>query len=310
MPSHRFPRRLRLSAPLLLALLALAGSLPTLRAAEAPRWKFEPGASHRYRMTQTMDMTMDMGAGGKESPKIANVFDYTWTVDSVQDDGSAVITQTIDRVRMTIEGAGQGALDYDSESDAEPQGYAAMVAPLFRAMRGSVFTVTMTPRGKIENVDVPEELVKAIAAAPGAALLGSLATAEGLQDIIGRSSFEMPESLEPGAEWTNDAELQNPLFGKQTIKTTYRYEGPREVEGVQFEVFSPKLEIGFAGAEATADIMLQESSGEVLFNVDAGRLESTRLEHKMEMTIAAAGNTIKQSIDQSTNLEWIPPDAE
>jgi hypothetical protein len=310
MPRHLPARRLRLSAPLLLALLTLAVSHFPLRAAESPRWKFEPGASHRYRMTQTMDMTMDLGAGGTESPKITNVFDYTWTVDSVQDNGSAVIKQTIDRVRMTIAGAGDGALDYDSESDAEPQGYAAMVAPLFRAMRGAVFTVTMTPRGKIEKVDVPEELVKAIGASPGAALLGSLATAEGLQDIIGRSSFEMPETIEPGAEWTGEVELQNPMFGKQTIKTTYRYEGPKELEGVQYESFTPKLEIAFAGAEATADITLQESGGEVLFNVAEGRLESTKLQHKMEMTITAAGNTIKQSIDQATDLEWLPPDGE
>jgi hypothetical protein len=213
-------------------------------------------------------------------------------------------------MRMTVETPGAPAVEFDSQSQEEPQGFAAMVAPMVRELVKANFVVTMTPRGEIKDVKIPEEAVKAIAAAPGAQLMGDMATAEGLENMISRSAFSMPVSLEPGAEWTSTAEMANPMLGKQTIKTTYRYVGPQERDGVQLEAFEPHLTIEFGGGTATANITKQESSGEILFNRTAGRLESTSLDHSMSMSIGVGGQNVDQSLEQTIEMKWLPEDAE
>jgi hypothetical protein len=301
----RIPRGLPLSA----ILLSLFFARPS-HAADALTWKFAPGLANRYRTSTTMDVTMDLGAGGEQRQTIVNTIDLVWTVDKLQDDGAAVLKQKIERVQMKIAIPGGQTVEYDSKSTDEPQSFAAMVAPLFREMTRAEFTVTMSPRGKISNVEVPESLIAAIAASPGAQLLGDLATAEGFKNMISRSSFELPEKLEPGVEWSTTAEIANPILGKQTIVTTYKYTGPKEVDGVQFESFAPTLTIDFAGGPAEAKVTKQESSGEILFNRTEGRLESMKLKHNLALTLTQAGKTIDQTIDQNTEMTWLPKDAE
>jgi hypothetical protein len=68
------------------------------------------------------------------------------------------------------------------------------------------------------------------------------------------------------------------------------------------------LEIAFAGGVAIATIEEQKSSGEVLFNSSAGRLESTRLDHTMKLKLVVAGQTLNQTLTQSTDMQWMPPE--
>lgn len=295
--------------PLSALLLSLLLARPS-HAAEALTWKFSPGLTNRYRTSTAMDVTMDLGAGGQQKQTIVHTIDLSWTVEKVQDDGAAILKQRIDRVQMKIDVPGGQSVEYDSKSTDEPQSFAAMVAPLFREMTRAEFVVTMSPRGKVTNVDVPETLIAAIAASPGAQLLGDLATAEGFENMISRSSFELPENLEPGAEWSTTAEIANPLLGKQTIVTTYTYTGPKDVEGVQFESFAPTLTVDFAGGPAQAKVTKQGSEGEILFNRTEGRLESMTLKHNLALTLTQAGKSINQTIDQTTEMKWLPKDAE
>jgi hypothetical protein len=295
------------------ALAVVAFGLGTSLAAhalEAPTWKFEPGLKNRYRMTQTMKMSMSLPGGGQSNPTVTSIIDMSWVVDKVDDEGAAVLKQKMDRIRMTVESAGAQPMEFDSQSVDEPEGFAAMVAPMAAELTKTEFVVTMTRRGKIIDVQIPEAAVKAIAAAPGAQLMGDMASEEGLKTMIMRSAFEMPETLEAGTEWTNTSELNNPIFGKQTIETTYRYIGPKESDGVRFEVFEPKLVIEFAGGPATASITKQESSGEILFNRDAGRLELTGLQHNVTMAITSGGATVNQTLEQTIQMKWLPEEAD
>lgn len=298
-----------LASALVLASICLAAA--TARAAEPAVWKFTKDAKNRYRLTQDMAMTMNLGPGGEVATNTTNVMDMSWVVKEVKDDGSAVVQQKIERIRMTMKAPGGAVAEFDTESTDEPQGFAAMIAPLFREMTRSEFTVTMSPRGAISDVEVPEALTRALAASPGAQALGELATAEGLKKMVSGVAFELPETLEPGKEWTTTAEMSNPVLGTQTIKTTYRYDGPKEADGAHLESFTPKLEVSFAGSDAvTVKVTEQTSSGEMLFNRDAGRLQSTQLHHTMAMDFATGGQNVSQSLVQDIKFQWLPEDAE
>jgi hypothetical protein len=294
---------LRILAACGLALILLPSAA---QAADPLHWKFTPGLTNRYRMTQNTKLAMNTGPGGNVQTDSKMTLDLSWTVEEVDDDGSAVLNQRIDRMQMKIStGAGQST-EIDSASDEPPQGQAATLVPLVKALTAEPFTVTMTPRGEITDVNVPESIVEALKNQPGAAQMGDLATPEGFKKLVAQASFVLPEKLAPGVEWKTKTATQAPSIGTQTAETTYRYEGPKEIDGQPLEVFSAKIAVSFAGGQLPIEVTKQESSGQILFNREAGRLESSNIKQLTNVKITVGDNTVDQTIDQNVEMKWVP----
>ena len=257
-----------------------------------------------------MKMTMNVGPGEAATSAIKQTIDMVWEIESVEENGNAVLTQTIERVQMGIAAPGQAEVQYDSSSEEPPQGYAAMLAPMFQAMISAPFKVTMSPRGEIVDVEVPQSLIEAMSQIPGGAMLGSLATEEGFRNMIRQSSILLPkpEELVEGHQWTSSIEMDNPIAGKIITETTYQYQGPREVEGQPMEVFVPSIETKFTGGEGANSIAVekQDATGEILFNRQAGRLESSKIVQQMQMVITVGDNKINQNLDQTISFRIVP----
>lgn len=299
MPPRLVPRLA--AAAWALALVPLAAT-----AAEPLAWKFAPGLTNRYRMSHDTSFTIDSGAAEDAAAESSLVTDVSWTVEKLNDDGSALLVQRIDRLRRSA-GTGDGsAAEIDSAAEKDPNNQAAMLVPLFKALTANPFQVTMTPRGEITSVELPEPLAEALKNQPGAPQMGDLATAEGFKKLVQQASFVLPEKLEPGVEWTATSETQLPAVGKQTAATTYRYEGPKEVDGRPLEAFAARVSISFSGGEAPVTVTNQESVGEILFNREAGRLESSRLDMAIDLKITVAGQEVAQHVEQTVVLEWVP----
>jgi hypothetical protein len=293
-----------------LSAIALLTFAVTTRAAEPLRWNFTADTVLRYRTTQTIETTIDLGSGGKETKTAVYVLDWTWTVDTVDGDGTAELFQRIDRVRLTISAPGTPNIEFDTESTDEPQGFAAMVAPLFRELAGSELIVVATARGQATEVTLPESLSAAIAAGPGAEVLGELGSAEGFKQMVARELFELPETLEPGVEWSTTGEINHSQLGKVKMTTTYRYAGARDADGATLEAFTPSVAFQATGGEAAVTVDKQETTGEVLFNRTAGRLESKTGTFTVHLTITQSDKSIKQTIALSSERTWLPEDEE
>ncbi len=290
-----------------IVLLSLAWS-PALLAAEPLLWKFSTGDAHQYRMIQRMDMEMTLGeANRKIETSVEQVIDMTWKIDQVDEQGQAQVVQTLDRMRMNMQAPGQPEMKYDTQSKEAPAGFAAMLAPLMKAMTENEFTMAMSPRGKIDDVKMPEAVSRALNNVPGAAMMGEMFSDEGFGNMIQKSSLILPEpqDLEPGHEWSTTSEMKNPQLGKITSKLTYRYLGPRDVEGKQYEVFGIKMEMGFGEGAAGVSIEIedQNTDGEILFDRAAGRLESSKLQQEINMNIAAGPTEMKQKMVQKVFFE-------
>jgi hypothetical protein len=296
-------------APIMVTAAVIAyGSLSASFAAEPLAWKFEKGGANRYRMNQSMTIKMDMGENKVES-KVDQVIDMTWKVIEVKDDGSATLDQKIERMRMTID-AGGTKIEVDTASDKTPENQAAMIAPLLKAITAGSFRVTMSSRGEISDVVVPEEMVEALKNAPGAAMMGDLASEEGFKRVVSQASFAFPEKLEPNTQWTQKTEMKLPSVGKQITEITYKYLGPKEVEGKTFEAFEPSLKISYEGGESAIAVKKQESSGQILFNRDAGRIERSQLKQNMNVELTSGGQKGNQTLVQTIDMKWLPKDAE
>lgn len=295
----------RLGLPVVAIALLLLAPASSAQAADAIVWKFKPGLTNRFQMSQETKVTKT-GAGGEMSVDSVLTIDMSWTVKEVKPDGSAVLEQRVDRMRMNISTADGMKSDIDTDAKEDPQGQAAMAAPLLKAVTGHPFIVTMTPRGEVTDVVVPDAVAEALKNQPGAAQMGELASAAGFKKMVGQASFVLPEKLEVGKEWTSTTEAKLPVVGTQTAVTTYKYEGPIETEGVKLEKFSAEVAVSFAGGEVKVEVPSQESNGEVLFNGEEGRLEQSKITQVTNLKITAAGQVVEQKIEQTIGVKWVP----
>jgi hypothetical protein len=308
--------RLAVMVVVALALMPQAGS--RARAQEPLRWKFEQGQKLDYNMVQDMKMAGEGGPLGQMNMSMRQEMDMTWDVQNVNDKGEAVIKQKFDRIRtkMTMP---IGGFEYDSQSTDPPQGTAAMLAPMYKAMTGSEFEVTMTDRGEIKDVKVPDEMLAAIKNSPGAAMMGEMATSEGFKKMIKQGALELPVGPpEQGQEWKTDLTIENPVAGKQVVETTYRYEGTKDVDGKTYALIRPQVKMDFGAPGQNAEgqpaqaqqlnmkIADQSSEGEILFDPQAGRLHSSEMKQKFTLDMSAGGQAMKQKIDQTITVNVKP----
>jgi hypothetical protein len=298
----------------LVAFLVVGGLFvaTSAQAEEALRWKFKVGEKLDYDMVQQMSMEISGAPFPKPlTTEMRQEMNMTWDVQGVDEKtGEAVIKQKFDRVKMKMNSP-MGAFDYDSKSEEAPTGLGAIIAPMYKAMTAGEFEITMTSRGEVKDVKIPEGVLAALKNSPAAGQMGDIASSEGFKKMISQGALVLPKDPpKKGDTWTTKVEMKNAAVGTQTIETTYRYEGTKDIKGATFALIKPtlKMEFGAAveGQKPAMSIKEQSSDGEVLFNIAAGRLQSTTLNQKVTIQANAAGQPIEQKIDQKIEVKVSP----
>jgi hypothetical protein len=286
-----------------LASIAWCAFHESASSAEPLLWRFKPGDVHRYRVAAELESTMALGEGKGETRTVRHVVDVTWRVAEIKDNGQATLAQKIDRLQLKLTAPGEEPVEFDSASSDKPEGFAAMVEPLAKALLAGEVNVTVSPRGVVTAVKPPEALLTAIKNSAGADKLGDFATEEGFQTLVQTLSFQLPKDFAEGVEWSTKLVTKNPLLGTQTSETTYRHKETREVDGQTMEVFTPTVVMKFEGSPSKIAVSDEKSSGEIVFNRTAGRLESSKVEHSMKLAIAADGEELKQELKQTVEMK-------
>jgi hypothetical protein len=300
---------------LLIALVSWASlAIATCARADEPlRWKFKLGEKLNYNIVQEMTMKFPQAMSSTHQE-----MEMSWDVQGVNEQGEAVIRQKFNRIKVKT--IGPRPLEYDSKSETPPTGYAALLAPVFKAMTENEFEITITARGEVKDIRIPEQVLKEIKNAPNAASMGDLATPDGFQKMISKGAMVLPKDPpKAGETWSTKTESKNPFIGKQFTETTYRYDGSKEINGIRCAVFHPTTKVEFEKNEPapTADpskkaavppglqtkIKAQSSDGEVLFNIEGGRLLSRSLKQNLTVEASAAGQSIELNIDQKIDVQ-------
>jgi hypothetical protein len=296
-----------LGPALTLALLGLAAAAGPAGAATL-RWKFKPGEALHYQMDQKTVTQIKLSNQDANNPGIkttnTQVIDMTWKVGSVAADGTAEVTQTIDRLQTKIEMPG-AAFEYDSKADKAPEGpIAAAVVPMLKALVGARFEFKMTPRGELSDVKIPESLVKALKEA-GPAASGGMFTEDGLKNMIHESSLALPdEDLAKGKSWDRSAKMPPSPIGVMTLAKTYTYEGPAD-SGEKIGL-SVKMSLEPA-ADNKIDVKIgaQDGKGTFIFDNKAGRVATSNVSEKVDMTISVMNQQITQNLETSTSMKLL-----
>ena len=143
-------------------IISCALAADCLAAESALVWKLKQGDEQHYLITQSNKMSMNLGQAGATDTQFKQRINMTWNVKSVDENGTAELEQSIDRIRLEMEAPGQKGIEYDTKSDEAPRGYAAMLVPLYKAMTSVPFQATITARGEFTSFVVPKKTVEAL----------------------------------------------------------------------------------------------------------------------------------------------------
>ena len=284
-----------------LAIVCLVISVAPAQAQVKLRYKFGKGDNINYVMTQNMSMTMSVQNMNIET-KMNQVVEMTWAVQDVDDDGTAKVQQTFTAVRFVMD-AQTGKIEFDSKTGKTPDGQVGKVlTPLFKAMVGAKFLITMDTLGNIKDVEISNSFLKEMKKFPAANGFGGMFTKEGFKQMMSRSGLVLPEkAIEKDAVWSNKMETKSPI-GTMIVTTKNTYLGSkRSTEEI---AMAPKIPLNpDPNSPVSGKILSQKVSGTALFDNAKGQIASVQMQQNMEMELTAGGMIIGQILEQTVSLE-------
>jgi hypothetical protein len=271
--------------------LSVALLVPVMCHGQELRYKFQSGGKNAYIMEQNQNMKMS--AGGQEFEiKINMSFDMSQTVDSVDTaTGNAKIKQKIERVKMKMEGGPIGTMEFDSKSDKEPEGPLAAMAGILKAMTDGDIKMTISNRGQVSDVKMPEKLIEEMknlggAAGPG----GNMFSEDQFKNMFNQAALILPEKAPtPGStSWDQNLDLKMGPIGTMKSTTKYTYAG----KSGEFDKIDMKMDMKFEG-DANSPIQMKlttkEASGTALFDNAKGRVHEITVKTVNEMDMGGIG---------------------
>jgi Family of unknown function (DUF6263) len=280
--------------------VAASWVLPGASAADTElRWKFEPGQKQKYSFVQKTANKVEI-TGRKLDSTLTNTVDLTCEVKGVDEDGTADLVQTFDRIRFEMT-APQGSIEVDTANAKDAEGVPDVLSAVFRAMVGAPFRAKLTARGEFRVVTVPPNLSEAVKkAGPAAALFANEDT---LKNVFGQSVLVFPEmALGRGKSWTGVTRQPTPFLGTMVMDNTYTLEtpsGPIENIGIARKVaIEPNAE-----SPLEAKVTSQEVKGHYQFDNTVGILKSSEVVQKLSLSLQFNGQQATRELESTVKLE-------
>jgi hypothetical protein len=174
-------------------------------------------------------------------------------------------------------------------------------------MIGKAITMRITPSGEISDFEVPEDMLAAIKKTPGIERMGGMFSEEGLKQMMAQGMMKFPlGEVAKGDSWNASMEMPNPAFGKQTVESTYTYDGTHEVGEKKLETIGLKLDMKFETAKDSptqVDLKDQKSNGTIHFDNAQGRMIDTEITMTMKMEITTGGMKIDADMRVRTTVK-------
>jgi hypothetical protein len=297
---HRWPVSLAVT-------LALSAGGQSADAAGPLQWNFKNIKALHYQMVQ--NTVTEVKAGGQNiKTNVSQTLDTDWEVQSVDDKGTAEMTQTIASVRTKIDSP-FGAFEYSSGDKKDPEGaVAASIVPMLKALVGAKFRYKISASGELTDIQLPDSLMKTLKESSATAANAGMFTEDGLKNMIRESSLILPDAVDK--PWTRKSEIPSPPIGTLMVEKVYSYKQPEKDKSNATIDLAIKVDLKPApGSNLDVKIASQDGKGTFSFNQKEGRVESSNVSQKVEMVITVMNNTqVNQSTDTKTEMKLIKID--
>ena len=262
-------------------LAALLGSASLAAQDVALKYRWTRGEEVRYRTTIQTDMQMSGLPGmGDMTVTMTMAQVQKLVAEDVAADGTAIIRNTFESIKMTMNVPMMGEITYDSTQPQASGGnpVADAIGKSVGALAGETFTMTVAPNGKVGKIDGLSRLVekaKAGAAAGSAGLgmnMDAFISEEGQRATIEQSFTQLPDKpIKVGENWKNTFTIPGPT-GTQSVSTTYTLKAQ---EGSIARVSTAgTINAGAPGTMGPRSVTMGDgtSQGELQFDTKLGRV--------------------------------------
>src|SRR5262249_22854965 len=144
---------------------------------------------------------------------------------------SAKVTTKIARVKMEITGPFAVTIDSADPKEGQNNPLGKAMASVVKTLAKVEFTATLKPTGEMSDFKISDALVQEFRGLPGSALMGELATEQGLKTMLSQGSVELPkEPIAIGGTWTQRTSNKLPM-GTVSGEMKFTFRGPEAVDG-------------------------------------------------------------------------------
>ena len=285
----------------LAAAVVCANSLSSAQADTLLRLKFTAGAKLNYECTQSMNSSMVVEDNTMDS-KVQSTMMLTQEIKSVDESGTADVAIEIDRVKMSMQMPMGQSIEYDSTEKKEQEGMGKMMADQFGKIVGQKIEMKVDSLGNISDVQLPESMKDKKG-------LGAMFGGDNMKQMLGGIALPK-DAVSPGKTWTSSAAMPGmPGMGKGTIEQTFKYVGKEKQGDENLEKIDVSAKITMKSPEESPikmDLKDQETKGDILFNNEAGRIQSSKTTSKMSFDMEMMGKTMKNSIETTVEFKFVP----
>ena len=269
--------------------LIVVASTPFAMAQDLLRWKLGANDELKYHVAQTQKMKQQFGTNS-QTTTVQQAMSMLWAVDSVSNNGLAKMQQRVERVRLKID-SGRGVVEFDTQEPAPPEDplLAAMTSSLQKIV-GKNFQVTMTNQGNVQDVVVPDDLLQALQTGVGANAGGI--NPETIKQMMKQSPITLPETaVQPGYKWASERSVDLG-FGTMVIKSAMTYV-KKDGSGNAVIAVVPEIKlVPKENQQLVVELKSSSGGGELLFNINQGRIVRSKLDTNMTMKVTMANGAI------------------
>jgi hypothetical protein len=287
---------------LITTIVVTASSL--LVAQESPRWQLSQGQDLNYQVENRVRLLVGQPT---TNYRLDQQFNLTWTVKEVADDGTAQIQQVVERIVLKLDDP-LGNLEYNSSTDEDPHGLAALMGPIFRAFREHPLTFRLSPDGEIVDLQVPEQVLTSMVHGPLASPLSPFASKEGLRHLFFEGIVQFQGTpWEPGVTWSTSNKTSNEVLGPQKVQRTFRYVREEQAGDDTLAVIEMTRIVINENDDKALLIAVEGSAGEIRFNQTKGHLQSSQWTATTKLTSDGNETNTPAQLHQSFNMTFVPP---
>jgi hypothetical protein len=264
------------------------------------RWRFHPGQKFHICITRTSEHFMT-GDIAQSNERMETIFDELWSVESVDNHGTAQITMTINRIRMKTKSP-KGDIDFDSVSSNEnmPKEVAFEMISLKEFIHNLKLRLSIDNRGQVLTAETNNK-------APFPGMLEEFSE-KGIKRTLKQMIPVLPESsLVVGDTWDDTLEFNRPKgagFQKE-VNIKYHYDGPTLYKNIMLEKFTTEatLNWGESPQGITVKVESQENPGVIYFDGDAGRLVEIKNSHNYIILYTVDSKNSRERYDGTSRIE-------
>lgn len=284
------------------------------------KWKFNSGDEFSVSISQVSTVTTKYEMRTRPLSNQTEL-DLNWKVVAVENE-TAVIEQTITRVAVQLQTPTKDGSNRIAFDTAKPEDAASVPAALSKqltALVGLTFTTKMETDGSIVNVEVPDATLTALREAPSSTSFRQMLTVEGLKQLYGHSTFQLPkDDIRPNHSWKSSGSTNSP-WGLIEIESVNVFDGPQIVDGKELQQFSlertlRKASASSAGGAATSasaappqnansgELVSNSATGKFLFDAAAGYFVSGICGQRIESKLAVRDQLLETRLENNLKI--------